>query len=85
MTYGFQGVVGGKIDLVILICGDWSHCAISKASDLTAWRSAIALAVSSLLFASDGVGELVRNSCRASCCYFSSVCVINIVKFVNQC
>lgn len=55
----------GKNDLVILICSDWSHCAVSNASDITAWRSAIALALVSLLFASDGQGELVHDWCRA--------------------
>jgi hypothetical protein len=38
---------------VFLLPVGWSHSAVSKASDITAWRSAIALALVSLLFATD--------------------------------
>ena len=43
----------GETDLVLLLPGGWSDSAVSKASDISAWRSAIALAVVSLLFATD--------------------------------
>jgi hypothetical protein len=33
----------GETDLVFFLPGGWSHSAISTASDITAWRSAIAL------------------------------------------